>query len=971
MRWRHKVPAELVDQIARGDGVLVVGPGLARSVGLPSTRKMLRELASSLDRCPPDADALDVAQYYEYDFGRNQLIRQLREQVDSFTAEPGRLLEALARIPFSRLVTTGFDDLVEQALRLASRRYVSVPDAAEFPYGTRSQLQLVKLFGDFDHPESLVITTRDRERYTVNHLGLSQLVELTLQTRAVLFIGFAPDDPDLRFVLNQARNDLGRGSPSLFSVHADALPLQIKDLESRGVRVLNLAAPGTRSAVGPYLGWVEELGRQTVAKAAALSTATSDGGQPLRLADQVVGLLESMGWSVVPGSITSGYSDFLVEGQDGGVRTRRRIRCIEGRITSDDVQSMAELVESEPDAEGWLITYRRGIVTPQARAECERHERVRVLSVAEFYRTALNLDAYLRRVLQKHLDTSVDRYWVDLACEVPQQRRPDRASSRRDAFDSVEAFLDAWIDTPGRNHVSILGDFGMGKSWLCRHYTAVLARKYLEDCEHNRVPILISLRNLARTPNLREMITDTLVNEYQINLPGGYRTFDFLNRHDSLVLIFDGFDEMAVELDARRAEENFEELAKIVLPDANCKVILTCRTSYFRTDIEERGFLAGEGIQRIRIRDRPNFEILNLLPLDTPRVEQALRLLVPQEWESYSQQIQQTYDLPDLAQRPILLSMIAATLPRLVRIPHVTPAALYQTYTDDWVRKNIAEQRTFMDAERKAFFMQELAWEMWQRGRLSIHYTEFPHRVRTHFGISDESTVDFFEHDIRTQSFLERDVLGFYSFAHKSFMEFFIAQKMFARIAADDSAYLAEAQTSHETDQFIKDFLIREPVYVQRLLAWMGDEQRALLGVNAAGIIAKIGDPELTEQVVELLRVSPRTRHLYLTAVIFRVLEIQWEAAARLAEEDSDESPNLIRLPAAQLPKVIEKFSSEAGNPRDGVARWLSVSLLAHVQDVSPDMVGRALAQALTRERTPSTVTLIQQVLEHIERDLR
>jgi hypothetical protein len=68
----------------------------------------------------------------------------------------------------------------------------------------------------------------------------------------------------------------------------------------------------------------------------------------------------------------------------------------------------------------------------------------------------------------------------------------------------------------------------------------------------------------------------------------------------------------------------------------------------------------------------------------------------------------------------------------------------------------------------------------------------------------------------------------------------------------------------------------------------MRESDVPLLRVNSAGILAKIGDPTVTERVIRALMEDRAVRHLYLTAVLFRVLEIQWEAASRLAEEDRD-----------------------------------------------------------------------------------
>jgi len=63
-----------------------------------------------------------------------------------------------------------------------------------------------------------------------------------------------------------------------------------------------------------------------------------------------------------------------------------------------------------------------------------------------------------------------------------------------------------------------------------------------------------------------------------------------------------------------------------------------------------------------------------------------------------------------------------------------------------------------------------------RREELSIHYSRLPERVRTHFQLEKAAEIDYFEHDIRTCSFLNRDGEGNYRFVHKSLGEFFVAQ---------------------------------------------------------------------------------------------------------------------------------------------------------------------------------------------------
>ncbi len=968
MAAQNDVPIELAEQFGRGNGVIFVGAGLSRNAGLADWRQLVGDLKSEIPDCPDEASYLDIASYYELEFGRNRLVHRLREKLDTLHLKPTVAHRTLCEIPVSLIVTTNFDDLLEQTFRLEQRAFSTVTRSLDASFWSSDRTQIVKIHGDLAFPESIVITANDFERLEVDRAALIRLLGATLQTRTVLFVGYSLTDPDLRAMLTHLRHETGDYGRNLYSIQFDAPSLAVRDIERRGVRVINLKLNGRQPAEA-LVAWLSDFKEKVrqfepAARAAEQSKAESTG---TRLADEVMGLFSSTGYALTRIQRSPHAVDFRAIKRSEGADLRRWVRCVEGSVGSAQVEGALALREDDDQAaEVWVIAYRSGIFTTQARSRLEQAPGARAMSIAEFYKTMLNLDIYLSRMLAEYEGAGIETMWVDLACEVPQYDQRFRPMPQAtDTFDSVESFLDVWLDTPGRNHISILGDFGTGKSWLCRHYAAKLAQRYLQDPEHNRVPFVISLRDRSRgdVVNLQELITSTLVNDYEVHLPGGYQTFQFLNRHDSLILIFDGFDEMQIRMDDLGVVRNFDELAKVVEPEANCKAILTCRSGYFRTDLEEREILAGEGLQRISLSERPNFEILRLLPFNDERIKLALRLRVGDRAEQYYEQMQRIYDLADLGHRPMLLAMIAATLSGFVNQRRISPAALYEAYTDEWMHKNLVEQRTILGSADKRRLMQDLAWEMVERETTSVHYSELPRAIQDSLEFAGSPLLRHYEHDVRVQSFLQRDGAGYYSFAHKSFMEFFIAQRIFADITEDNDSRLKAAQTSHETDQFIKDMLVREPAFLQTLLRWMDSGEETVLRVNAAGILAKTGDASLIGRIIGAVSRDRPVRHLYLTAVLFRVLEIKWDSAARLAtEQNGDRFPNLLILPAAQLKTVTTRFCAEALNPRDGVARWFALQLLDQVKDIDRAKVIETLEVAARAEDVPESKDLIARI---------
>jgi formylglycine-generating enzyme required for sulfatase activity len=446
--------------------------------------------------------------------------------------------------------------------------------------------------------------------------------------------------------------------------------------------------------------------------------------------------------------------------------------CKEGTVTRRDVEVLLDEVEVQKRGGGVLVTHTR--VSPAARARAaETEDLVRAFTLDGFYRELIDFEPYVRDLIADYEQDELSTYYVDLG-----SRTADGS-----VYKPMDRYVDAWLNDPARNHISILGDYGTGKTSFCQQYAAKLGRRWLSDPDRNRIPILISLRDYGKAMSLQQLITDFLVNQYGIQAP--YDAFARFNADGKLVLLFDGFDEMAQKVDYQTTVDNFEELARAVLPGS--KVLLTCRTSYFRTQEEAEELLRGQAPEgrelpdvsrrpAIDFTDRPNFEIVHLLPFDQADIQAILRKRFPKVWKPYWHQIEDTYNLPELAQRPVLLDMIARSLPQLEPGQAVNAAKLYEAYTDLWLTRDWEKGRHLITRQDKRLFMQELALEMLRRDELDIHYSKLPERVRAYFQLEKADEIDYIDYDIRTCSFLNRDAGGNYRFVHKSFGEFFVAQ---------------------------------------------------------------------------------------------------------------------------------------------------------------------------------------------------
>jgi hypothetical protein len=232
---------------------------------------------------------------------------------------------------------------------------------------------------------------------------------------------------------------------------------------------------------------------------------------------------------------------------------------------------------------------------------------------------------------------------------------------------------------------------------------------------------------------VKALLSVFIFREHEIGLPG-YRVFEKLNRMGRLLLIFDGFDEMAARMDQQKMVKNFWELTKVIVPGS--KVILTCRTSFFRYSREADEVLKGNRMGQVVIdySDKPQFEVVNLELFNRQKVYEALcQRLGDTEGETAFNRLSQTYDLEDLAQRPILLEMISETISHLQSERKVNAADIYRLCIDQWIAKSFEEGRTFVNAQAKRFIMREFAWEMYCTGTSSIHHSELLEHATRHY----------------------------------------------------------------------------------------------------------------------------------------------------------------------------------------------------------------------------------------------
>jgi predicted negative regulator of RcsB-dependent stress response len=257
------VPLELIDAFAKGDGTVFVGAGLSMGAGLPSWAGLMEPIRAQLPNLPPLASFPDIAQYFENKYGRRLLVETLSRELELPSIKPTPAHYALASLPVTRFFTTNLDRLLEAAFDAQGILYRISVMGHDIAYTSASRRQVVKIHGDLNQPDSIVITKGDYNKYlTGDRAPLAELLKIELQTRTLLFLGYSFNDHDLNLLLSQISLEERQHQRNIFSLQISPNEYVEEELRRQGIRTVRLNADVGGNINEVLTPWLHQLGRQ-------------------------------------------------------------------------------------------------------------------------------------------------------------------------------------------------------------------------------------------------------------------------------------------------------------------------------------------------------------------------------------------------------------------------------------------------------------------------------------------------------------------------------------------------------------------------------------------------------------------------------------------------------------------------------------------------------------------------------------
>jgi|LSQX01.1.fsa_nt_gb hypothetical protein len=248
------LPQALLDDITSNRCIPFVGAGFSRNSKCKAVKSIpdwdgLGQKAATYLNSYVYNGAIEALSCYEDEYSRANLVEMIARELHINEVYPGEAHLAFCRLYFDLICTTNFDFLLETSFgELYSRNgkpYHVVTNEGRLSTYFDEKTTIIKLHGDFNEPQNMVITEKDFDLYINTNPIFATYIANLLITRTPLLIGYSFNDPDIRMlwsIINSRLNNLCRRG---YALMVDASPHEISRFMHRGIKVINL--PGQKS----------------------------------------------------------------------------------------------------------------------------------------------------------------------------------------------------------------------------------------------------------------------------------------------------------------------------------------------------------------------------------------------------------------------------------------------------------------------------------------------------------------------------------------------------------------------------------------------------------------------------------------------------------------------------------------------------------------------------------------------------
>lgn len=222
MKFKYSLPQQLIESIARGDAIAVVGAGASISHGMPTWPQLLKLLIQEcksqvpnfededeLNKLLASGNYMDVADACRKALNGPAYRDFIQRTFKISSRKSSPLHKAILRLPFAAIITTNFDTLIEQEVHRHPNNFSNVPVYTHRNTAHLAQLNasrgfyIFKAHGHVDDIESIVLSRGDYQNLIHGNIAFRSALSNIVASKTLVFIGYSLSDPDLNLLLEE------------------------------------------------------------------------------------------------------------------------------------------------------------------------------------------------------------------------------------------------------------------------------------------------------------------------------------------------------------------------------------------------------------------------------------------------------------------------------------------------------------------------------------------------------------------------------------------------------------------------------------------------------------------------------------------------------------------------------------------------------------------------------------------------
>ncbi len=202
--------------------------------------EMARELYSPSDISNVPQDALRLAEEYRVNMGRAALESFIRRHIKDDGWEPSEVHTSLLSLPWTDILTTNYDTLLERTAIKSTRGYAVV--RRESDLADSRAPRIIKLHGSLEDGASFIISEEDFRTYPQRHAAFVNVARQIFIENELCLLGFSGDDPNFLSWIGWVRDNLADQARRIYLVGAlDLAPVKRRLLESRNIIPIDMS----------------------------------------------------------------------------------------------------------------------------------------------------------------------------------------------------------------------------------------------------------------------------------------------------------------------------------------------------------------------------------------------------------------------------------------------------------------------------------------------------------------------------------------------------------------------------------------------------------------------------------------------------------------------------------------------------------------------------------------------------------